>query len=135
MPAYALLFMLFTMASIGLPGTSGFVGEFLVLVGAFEVNFWLALLGSLGMILGAAYMLYLYRRIIFGRITRDDLRAILDLSPREIAVFAPLVLLTLWMGIYPSSFSGFWDATVSAMVEHHQAAIAATVKLATVAPQ
>jgi NADH-quinone oxidoreductase subunit M len=135
MPAYALLFMLFTMASIGLPGTSGFVGEFLVLVGAFQVNFWLALLGSLGMILGAAYMLWLYRRIIFGRITRDDLRAILDLSPRELAVFAPLVVLTLWMGIYPSSFSVFWDATVSTMVEHHQAALAATMKVATVIPQ
>ena len=134
MPAYALLFMLFTMASIGLPGTSGFVGEFLVLVGAFQVNFWLALLGSLGMILGAGYMLYLYRRIIFGRITRDDLRAILDLSPREIAVFAPLVVLTLWMGIYPSSFSVFWDATVSAMVEHHQAALHIPLKLATVTP-
>jgi len=131
MPAYALLFLLFTMASIGLPGTSGFVGEFLVLVGAFQVNFWLALLGSLGMILGAVYMLYLYRRIIFGRITRDDLRAILDLSPREIAVFAPLVVLTLWMGVYPSSFSNFWDASVSAMVEHHQAALKSTVTLAT----
>jgi len=132
MPAYALLFMLFTMASIGLPGTAGFVGEFLVLVGAFQVNFWLAALGSLGMILGACYMLYLYRRIIFGRITRSDLKAILDLSPREMAVFAPLVILTLWMGIYPSSFSGFWNATVSAMVEHHQAALAATHTIATV---
>jgi NADH-quinone oxidoreductase subunit M len=132
MPAYSLLFMLFMMASIGLPGTSGFVGEFLVLVGAFQVNFWLALLGSLGMILGAAYMLYLYRRIIFGRITQASLRGILDLSPREIAVFAPLVVLTLWMGIYPTSFSGFWDATVSAMVDHHQAALAASHTLATV---
>ncbi|MCW3475207.1 NADH-quinone oxidoreductase subunit M [Limobrevibacterium gyesilva] len=130
MPAYAFTFMLFTMASVGLPGTSGFVGEFLVLVGAFKVNFWLALLGSLGMILGAAYMLYLYRRIIFGRITRDDLKAILDLSPREIAVFAPLIVLTLWMGIYPSSFTGFFDAAVGAMVDHHQAALAATTKLA-----
>src|ERR1700690_3931730 len=98
--------MLFTLASIGLPGTSGFVGEFLVLVGAFQVNFWLALLGSLGMIFGTAYMLYLYRRIVFGRITRDDLRGILDMSPREIAVFAPLVVLTLWMGVHPASFSG-----------------------------
>jgi NADH-quinone oxidoreductase subunit M len=84
------------------------------------------------MILGAAYMLYLYRRIIFGRITRDDLRGMLDLSPREIAVFAPLVVLTLWMGIYPSNFSGFWDATVSAMVEHHLAALHAPLHLATV---
>jgi NADH-quinone oxidoreductase subunit M len=134
MPAYALVFMLFTMAANGLPGTSGFVGEFLVMVGAFRVTFWLALLGSLGMIMGAAYMLYLYRRIIFGRITRDDLRAMLDLSPREIAVFAPLVLLTLWMGIYPSSFSIFWEATVNAIVEHHQAALLVPAQLAAVSP-
>ncbi len=91
MPVYAFMFMVFTLASIGLPGTSGFVGEFLVLVGALQVNFWLALLGSLGMILGAVYMLYLYRRVIFGRDHARRLRAILDLSPREIAVFAPLV--------------------------------------------
>jgi NADH-quinone oxidoreductase subunit M len=130
MPKYALAFMLFSMASVGLPGTAGFVGEFLVLVGAFKVSFWLALLGSMGMILGAAYMLYLYRRVIFGGITRDELKSILDLSPREIAVFAPLVLLTLWMGIYPSSFTVFWDASVAAMVENHLAAIASTTKLA-----
>jgi NADH-quinone oxidoreductase subunit M len=130
MPKYALAFMLFSMASVGLPGTAGFVGEFLVLVGAFKVNFWLAMLGSLGMILGAAYMLFLYRRVIFGRITRDDLKSILDLTPREVAVFAPLVFLTLWMGIYPSSFTVFWDATVHGMVEKHLAAIASTTKLA-----
>ncbi|MDA8251423.1 MAG: NADH-quinone oxidoreductase subunit M [Rhodospirillales bacterium] len=130
MPAYAFVFMVFTMASVGLPGTSGFVGEFLVLVGAFQVQFWLALLGSLGMIIGAAYALWLYRRIIFGRITRDDLRSILDLSPREMAVFAPLVVLTIWMGVYPSSFSSFWDATVGAMVEHHQAALHLPITLA-----
>jgi NADH-quinone oxidoreductase subunit M len=123
MPAYALVFMLFTMASIGLPGTGGFVGEFLVLVGAFKVNFWLALLGSAGMVLGAAYMLYLYRRVMFGRITKDDLMAILDLSPREMAVFAPLVVLTLWMGVYPSSFTGFFDATSGALVQSHEQAM------------
>ena len=123
MPAYATVFMLFTMASIGLPGTAGFVGEFLVLIGAFQVSFWLALLGSFGMILGAAYMLYLYRRVIFGALTKPDLRSILDLSPREIAVFAPLVVLTLWMGIYPSSFTHYFSATVSAMVTQHQAAL------------
>ena len=108
-------FLIFTLASMGLPGTSGFVGEFLVIVGSLQVNFWLALLGATGMILGAAYMLYLYRRIIFGRLTKEDLRSILDLSPREIAVFVPLILLTLWMGIYPSSFTGFWDASVASM--------------------
>ena len=130
MPAYALVFMLFMMASIGLPGTAGFVGEFLVIIGSLQVNFWLALLGGMGMILGAAYMLYLYRRIIFGRITKDDLRNILDLSPREWAVFAPLIVLTLWMGIYPSSFTGYFDATVGSMVQQHSAALAATTKLA-----
>ena len=134
MPAYAFVFLLFTMASMGLPGTSGFIGEFMVLVGAFEVNFWVSLLGSAGMILGAAYMLWLYRRIIFGIITRDDLRSILDLSPREVGLFVPLVVLTLWMGIYPSSFTSFFDATVGAMVEQHSAALAAPVKLAGVAP-
>jgi NADH-quinone oxidoreductase subunit M len=123
MPAYALVFMLFTMASIGLPGTAGFVGEFLVLVGAFRVNIWLALLGSAGMILGAAYMLYLYRRVMFGKITRDDLKSILDISPREMTVFAPLVILTLWMGIYPSSFTQFFDATTAAMAQSHEQAM------------
>ena len=130
MPAYALAFMLFTMASVGLPGTAGFVGEFLVLVGAFKVNFWLAALGSSGMILGACYMLYLYRRVVFGKLTRDDLKSILDLSPREIAVFAPLVILTLWMGIAPTHFSGFWEASVAAMVDHQHAALAPITQLA-----
>ena len=133
MPAYATVFLLFTMASLGLPGTAGFVGEFLVLIGAFKVNLWLSLLMGTTMILSAAYMLYLYRRVVFGTITRDDLRGILDLSPREVAVFAPLVLLTLWMGIYPSSFTQFFDATVAAMVENHQAALTAT-RLAGAAP-
>ena len=123
MPAYAFVFMLFTMASIGLPGTSGFVGEFLVLVGAFQVSIWLALLGSFGMILGAAYMLYLYRRVVFGKIVRADLRGILDLSPREVAIFAPLAVLTLWLGIYPSSFTGYFAASVSAMVDQHAQAM------------
>jgi len=137
MPGYALIFMVFMMASMGLPGTSGFVGEFLVILGSFQINFWLALLGGMGMILGAAYMLYLYRRIIFGRLTKQDLRNILDLSPREWAVFAPLIVLTFWMGIYPSSFSGFWDASVAAMVKQHTAAMAAHehTALATVAPR
>jgi NADH-quinone oxidoreductase subunit M len=130
MPGYALTFMVFTMASIGLPGTSGFIGEFLVIIGSFQVSFWLALLGGMGMILGAAYMLWLYRRVVFGSITRDDLKAILDMSPREWAVFAPLILLTLWMGIYPSSFTSFFDASVAAMVDHHTAAIETAVKYA-----
>jgi NADH-quinone oxidoreductase subunit M len=134
MPGYALIFLFFTLASMGLPGTSGFIGEFMVLVGAFKVNFWVSLLGSTGMILGAAYALWLYRRIIFGSITRDDLRSILDVTPREIAIFTPLIFLTFWMGIYPSSFTQFFDASVGAMVDQHTAAIAATTKLAGVLP-
>ena len=133
MPNYAVVFLLFTMATIGLPGTSGFVGEILVLIGSFRVNFWLSLLGGTGMILGAVYSLFLYRRIIFGRITRDDLRAIFDMTPREVAVFAPLVLLTLWMGVYPSSFTSFFDASVNAMVTQHQAALTAHHQLAALA--
>ena len=125
MPGYALVFMLFTMASVGLPGTANFVGEFLVIVGAWRVNPWVALGAATGMILGAAYMLLLYRRIAFGRITRDDLRALLDLSPREYAIFVPLVLLTLWMGVYPQSFLSFFTASVAGLVERHEAALGA----------
>ncbi len=123
MPGYALIFLFFTLASMGLPGTSGFIGEFMVLVGAFKVSFWVSLLGSMGMILGAAYALWLYRRIVFGSITRDDLRSILDVSPREVAIFVPLIFLTFWMGIYPSSFTQFFDASVGAMVDNHQIAL------------
>jgi NADH-quinone oxidoreductase subunit M len=104
MPAYALVFMVFMLASVGLPGTSGFVGEFLVIVGSFQANTWVAFLAATGVVLGAAYMLWLYRRVIFGVITREDLKDILDLSRREVLVFAPLIALVLWMGVYPSTF-------------------------------
>ncbi|MXP63202.1 NADH-quinone oxidoreductase subunit M [Roseomonas sp. M0104] len=124
MPSYAMVFMLFTMASVALPGTAGFPGEFLVIVGAWQVNPWVAFGGALGMILGAAYMLWLYRRVIFSRITREDLKALLDLSPREYITFAPLILLTLWMGVYPSSFLSFFEASVAALVTRHEAAMA-----------
>ncbi|NIA67280.1 NADH-quinone oxidoreductase subunit M [Pelagibius litoralis] len=124
MPAYALVFMLFMLASVGLPGTSGFVGEFLVLVGAFQVNTWVALLAATGMVLGAAYMLYLYRRIIFGKITKDDLKAVLDMDWREKAVFAPLIVLVLWMGIYPASFIDVMAPSVERLVENYQTALA-----------
>ncbi|MDO9503426.1 NADH-quinone oxidoreductase subunit M [Falsiroseomonas sp.] len=125
MPAYALVFMVFTMGSVALPGLAGFPGELLVIVGAFKVNPWVALGACMGMILGAAYALYLYRRVIFGKIVREDLKALLDLSPREYATFAPLILLTIWMGIYPSSFLNFFEATVAALVARHEAALGA----------
>jgi NADH-quinone oxidoreductase subunit M len=125
MPVYAFVFMLFTLASIGLPGTSGFVGELLSLVGAFQVSTWVAFLATIGTILGAAYMLWLYRRIVFGALTRDDLKAILDLKPREIAVFAPLMALALWMGIYPSSFLSPMSASVANLIEQYESAVSA----------
>jgi NADH-quinone oxidoreductase subunit M len=123
MPRYALVFMIFGLASVGLPGTSGFVGEFLVLLGVFQVNTWVALLATTGVILGAAYMLYLYRRVIFGVIEKADLRSILDLSPREIVVFAPLILVTLWMGVYPSSFLKPMNASVLNLVSRYETAL------------
>jgi len=125
MPAYALVFMLFMLASVGLPGTSGFVGEFLVLVGAFQVNTWVAALAATGVILGTAYMLYLYRRVIFGMLTKDSLKAILDLSPREMAVFAPLVVLVIWMGVYPGPFLEVMHVSVANLVDRLEVARAA----------
>jgi NADH-quinone oxidoreductase subunit M len=122
MPVYAFVFMAFTLASVGLPGTSGFIGEFLILLGTFRVSTLECFLAATAMFLGAAYMLYLYRRVIFGTITRDDLRNILDLSPREKAVFVPLLVLVLWMGIYPSSFLGPIHVTVDHLVQQVGAA-------------
>ena len=125
MPKYALIFMIFTMASIGLPGTSGFVGEFLILVGAYQKSTLLALILATGMVLGAAYMLYLYRRIGFGALEKDELKSMLDLNSREVVLFAPLVILTLWMGIYPSSFLEPIAVSVKALVENYQLALEA----------
>ena len=104
MPKYAAAFMLFTMASVGLPGTSGFVGEFLVLLGVYKVNTLVAIVAATGVVLGAAYMLLLYKRVVFGELTKPDVRSMKDINPREIAIFAPLVVLVIWMGVYPSSF-------------------------------
>ena len=125
MPVYAAVFMVFALAAVGLPGTSGFVGELLVLVGIFQVNTLVAALATTGIILAAAYMLYLYRRVIFGRLTKDELKSILDLSPREVAVFAPLVLAVLWLGIYPTPFLDVMEASVANLVSAHQSALAA----------
>ena len=123
MPKYALVFMLFMMASVGLPGTGGFVGEFLVLVGLFKVNTWVAAFVATGVILGAAYMLYLYRRVVFGALEKDEVKKMLDMSPREIAVFAPLIVLTLWMGIYPVSFLDVMHVSVDNLLGQVQIAL------------
>jgi NADH-quinone oxidoreductase subunit M len=104
MPRYAVLFLLFTMASIGLPGTSNFVGELLALMGTYKASTTIALLCTTGIILGAAYMLYLYRRVVFGEIKSDDVRAMADLSPRELWLLVPIAAAVLWMGVYPESF-------------------------------
>ncbi|RVU39301.1 NADH-quinone oxidoreductase subunit M [Hwanghaeella grinnelliae] len=125
MPKYALIFMLMTMASVGLPGTSGFVGEFLILVGAYQESTWLAAGLATGMILGAAYMLYLYRRVVFGKLTKEDLMSIKDMNMREIAIFAPLIILVLWMGIYPSTFLDPIEVSVQKVVADYQTALAA----------
>jgi NADH-quinone oxidoreductase subunit M len=125
LPAYAIVFMFFTMASVALPGLAGFPGELLVIVAAWKVNPWIAFGAALGMILGAAYMLFLYKRVAFGKITKQDLTALLDLSARERLVFAPLILLTLWMGVAPQSFLSFFEASVTALVVRHEAALGA----------
>ena len=122
MPAYAFVFMVFTLAAIGLPGTSGFVGEFLILLGTFKVSTLVCTLAATALFLGPAYMLYLYRRVIFGTITRADLRNMFDLSPREKAVFAPLLVLVLWMGVYPSSFLRPIQVSVDHLVQQVNAA-------------
>ena len=117
MPRYALLFMVFTMASVGLPGTSNFVGEFLGLAGIYQVSTWTALIGTSGIILGAAYMLYLYRRVVFGDLTKDDVRAMPDLSGRELWLLAPIAAAVLWMGVYPESFLKPMRPDVERLVE------------------
>ncbi len=133
MPAYAVFFMIFMLASVGLPGTSGFVGEFLILVGAFKANSWVALLAATGLILGAAYMLYLYRRVIFGELTKESLKSVLDMSPREIAIFAPLLAIVFIMGIYPTPFLDVMHVSVENLIQQYQSALAAAQNVTVVA--
>ena len=115
MPKYALFFMLFTMASIGLPGTSGFVGEFLSLAGIYQVSSWVAFVCTTGIILGAGYMLWLYRRVVFGEQKNKDAAAMPDLDWRELAMVAPLAAAVLWMGVYPESFLAPMRADIAAL--------------------
>src|SRR5438552_10597642 len=101
MPFYAAAFMVFTLANVALPGTSGFIGEFLTLIGTFKVNVWVATLATIGTILSAAYALWLYRKVVFGTLSKPSLAAIKDLDYREMITLAPLVALTIAFGIYP----------------------------------
>ena len=125
MPAYALIFMFFTMANVGLPGTSGFVGEFLTLMGIFQVNTWVAAVATTGVILSAAYALWLYRRVIMGPLLKDSLKAISDMTAREKLVMAPLIAMTLLLGIYPSLVTDMIGPSVGALVTHYHAAVPA----------
>ena len=125
MPVYALVFMLFTMANVGLPGTSGFVGEFLTLMGAFEANTWVAAIATSGVILSAAYALWLYRRVVFGDLIKESLKTITDLTTREKAIFAPLVVMTVLLGVYPSLVTDIVGPSVSALVHRYDTALEA----------
>ncbi len=123
MPAYALIFMLFTMANVGLPGTSGFVGEFLTLLGVFQVNTWVAAVAATGVILSAAYALWLYRRVVMGDLIKESLKSITDMGRRERAIFAPLVVMTLLLGVYPSLVTDIIGPSVEALVTDYETAL------------
>ena len=123
MPIYAFCFMVFTMANVGLPGTSGFVGEFLTLLGAFQVNTWVAFFATTGVILSAAYALYLYRRMIFGELDKPKLMNISDMNMREVAIMAPLVILTIFFGVYPKPVFDVTAVSVKNLVTNYQAAV------------
>jgi len=124
MPVYAACFMVFTLANVGLPGTSGFIGEFLTMLGAFLHNSWLAIFSATGVILSAAYALFLYRRIIFGALVKPSLQAIQDLTAREVAILVPLVVITIAMGFYPKPVLDVTTPAVAKLVRDNQAALA-----------
>ena len=132
MPIYALIFMFFTLANVGLPGTSGFVGEFLTLVGIFKVNTWVALFATSGVILSAAYALWLYRRIVLGQLIKESLKSITEMDRREKIIFAPLIFMTLLLGIYPALILDIIGPSVSVLVETYQSDVADYRNLASV---
>ncbi len=122
MPAYALVFMFFTMANVGLPGTSGFVGEFLTLMGAFKANTWVAAVATSGVIFSAAYALWLYRRVVMGELVKEALKSITDMTRREKLIFAPLIAMTLILGVYPRLATDYFSPSVSALITQVSAA-------------
>lgn len=130
MPKYAVAFMVFTMANVGLPGTSGFIGEFLTLIGVFRANTWVALFAATGVILSAAYALWLYRRVVFGALEKESLKSLLDLSAREKLVLYPLIALTIFFGVYPAPILDATAASVDHLVNNYSAALQAAQSLA-----
>jgi NADH-quinone oxidoreductase subunit M len=115
-PAFSALFLVVALSSLGLPGLNGFVGEFLILVGAFQRNAWLAAVATSGIIFAAVYLLWMYQRVIFGEVTHEENRRLRDLTPREWAVLVPVVALIVWIGVYPTAFTGKTEATVEALI-------------------
>ena len=118
MPKFAALFMLFTMANAGLPATSGFVGEFMVILGAVKLNFWVAFAAASSMVLGAAYSLWMYKRVIFGDVANDHVKELTDINGREFLILSVLAICTLWMGIYPQPFTDVMHASVNDLLRH-----------------
>jgi NADH-quinone oxidoreductase subunit M len=125
MPLYAMAFMVFTLANVGLPGTSGFIGEFLALIGTFRVNTWVAALATLGIIFSAAYALWLYRRVVLGALHKPGLAAIKDLDYREIITLGPLVVLTVLFGVFPQPVIDFSAASVAQLLDNYNKALGA----------
>jgi NADH-quinone oxidoreductase subunit M len=125
MPKYAVAFLIFTMANVGLPGTSGFVGEILVLMGTFQVNTWVAFFATTGVILSAAYALYLYRRVVFGALEKESLKSILDLTAREKVILVPMVILTIFFGFYPMAILDVTQGAVDNLITNYHAALEA----------
>jgi NADH-quinone oxidoreductase subunit M len=134
MPLYAAAFMVFSLANVALPGTSGFIGEFLTLIGTFRVNVWVAALATTGTILSAAYALWLYRKVIFGALTKPTLVAIKDLDYREIITLGPLVVLTILFGVYPKPVLDLSAASVAHLLDNYNRAIGAATAAASLAP-
>jgi NADH-quinone oxidoreductase subunit M len=124
MPAYALVFMLFTMANVGLPGTSGFVGEFLTLMGMFQANTWVAAVATTGVILSAAYALWLYRRVVMGDLIKESLKSISDMTTRERWIFAPLIVMTILLGVYPALVTDIISPSVANLLGGYETALA-----------
>ncbi|QCI68625.1 NADH-quinone oxidoreductase subunit M [Phreatobacter stygius] len=135
MPIYAVVFMVFTLANVGLPGTSGFVGEFLTLVGTFKTNTWVAFLATSGVIFSACYALWLYRQVIWGVLDKPSLKTITDVDRRELAILLPLVVLTIVLGFYPAPVLNTSEVAVNALVESYNQANAAAGKAAAVLPR
>jgi len=121
-PVFSVCFMVVALSSVALPGTNGFVGEFLILLGSFRVNAWLTAAAATGVVLAAVYMLWMYQRVMFGKVTSEENRNLPDMNGRELACMLPILLLVFWIGVYPQPFLRRMDATVRAYVARFEAA-------------